>query len=335
MSVKAIALLSGGLDSVLAAIIMVRQGVEVMGLHMVHLFACHGGAGNRPLPAVQAAREIGIPIRLVPNSNEMIETVKSPRYGYGKNFNPCIDCRILTLRTAKQIMQSEEANFIVTGEVIGQRPMSQRLDAIRLVNREAGVRGLVLRPLSAKLMKPTIAEKENWVDRDKLYAISGRSRQPQMELARQFGLTRIPGSAGGCLLTDVAFGKRMRDLAERNQLTLRNAHMAKLGRRLRLNETTRLIVGRFEKENSRVITFARPGDVILEAKSLPGPTAALQGDNDDVMVWLAASIVARYGKGRSAPAVDILYWTKEGGKNGAVTVKPASEDEVAQYVMDR
>jgi len=334
MTIKAIALLSGGLDSTLAAMVIAREGIEVVGCHMVHLFASKTPDSKTELSAVKAARRIGIPIRLVHNSPEMLEMVKSPEFGYGSNFNPCIDCRILTLTMARKLMVKEGAQFLISGEVIGQRPMSQRRDPMIKVTKRANVEGLLLRPLCAKRLDETIPEQKGWVDREKLYDISGRSRKPQFELARQFGLTEYPSPAGGCLLTDPGFAIRMKDLVKRDCFTLSDVHMAKIGRHLALDENIRLVIGRKESENDKVFTFAHPGDTILETASVPGPTAALTGNHDKKALLMAASIVARYSKARSHPETDIRYFTKGGGPEGILTVKPASIEESDKLLLE-
>ena len=334
MSAKAVALLSGGLDSSLAAIIVAEQGVEVIGCHMVHLFARRAPEKKATLGAVLAAKHIGIPIRLVYNSPEMLEMVKKPEFGYGSSFNPCIDCRILTLKLAKKVMAEEGARFLVSGEVLGQRPMSQRRDPMKQVVKRAGLEGLVLRPLCAKLLEPTLPEKEGWVDREKLYDIAGRSRKRQFELAEEFGLTEYPSPAGGCLLTERVFGKRMKDLVKRGRLTLTDVHMAKVGRHLIIDETTRLVIGRNERENDKVATFVHPGDIILEIASVPGPTAALSGRSDEAAVRMAAALVARYSKVRAQSKVDVRYYAKGGRPGGVLTVQPASAEESEKRLLE-
>jgi len=314
---------------------MKRLGIEAVGVHMVHLFAHRAPEEKTILPALRAARQIGIPIRLVPNSPEMLEIVRHPRFGYGKNVNPCIDCRILTLGMSRAIMDDEGARFVVTGEVLGQRPMSQRRDPMRSVEREAGLEGLVLRPLSAKLLEPTLPEREGWVDREQLYDISGRSRTRQMALAKEFGITEYPSPAGGCLLTDPGFAARLRDLASHGGFTLWDIHMAKLGRHLRLDERAKLILGRKHIENAKIRTFARPGDLLLELDDIPGPTGALQGENARRLIPGAAAILARYSKARDLPEVAVRWHEKGGQDEGRVAVAPAPAESATRLLVDR
>src|SRR3990170_2260758 len=209
---KAISLLSGGLDSTLAARVLLDQGIELEALNFLTVFCTCTNRGETCLASQKAVQGLGIPLKVFNVSNEYLGVVKHPKHGYGSNINPCIDCRVFMLKKAKQYMEETGASFIVTGEVLGQRPMSQRKDAMRLIEKEADLKGLVLRPLSAKFLPVTIPEKEGWVDREKLLNIQGRSRKPQMKLADDLGIRDYPCPAGGCLLTDPSFAKRMKDL---------------------------------------------------------------------------------------------------------------------------
>ena len=334
MAIKALALLSGGLDSTLAAAIIKQMGVEVLGVHMVHVFLRTGRPGKTVLHAVQMARQIGIPIRLVFNSPQVLDVPKHPRYGYGKNFNPCIDCRILTLRMAKELLQGEGAQFVVTGEVLGQRPMSQQRNAMVSVVRQAGLEGLVLRPLSAKLLAPTIPELQGWVDRKKLLDIKGRGRKPQMELAQKLGIRHYCQPAGGCLLTDPGFGARMKDLFDHGNYDLRDVHMAKLGRHFRLDEGTKLVLGRNERENEKIATFARVADLILEPKTVAGPTGAISGRSRMQMLDLSASILGYFTKARQEAQIAVLWREKKGKLSGARSVVPATAEQAGALMVE-
>ncbi|MDP3804786.1 MAG: hypothetical protein Q8Q87_04470, partial [Candidatus Omnitrophota bacterium] len=228
MDKKALALLSGGLDSILAAKLVLEQGIEVEAINFLTIFCTctHKGCQHA---ATQAAKTLNIPLKIFNITEEYLEVIKNPKHGYGSNMNPCIDCRIFIFKKAKDYMKEAGASFIVTGEVLGERPMSQRRDAILLIEKEAGLKGLILRPLSAKLFEPTIPEKEGIVDRAKLLDISGRSRKPQIVLAKKFAIFDYPCPAGGCLLTDPGFAKRMKDLLVHDALTLDNARLLKFG----------------------------------------------------------------------------------------------------------
>lgn len=294
--VKAVCLLSGGLDSSLALRLVMDQGVEVIAVH------CKGPFGGcteiRDSAASAVAGALGARLVVVTLEDEYLDIVRSPRYGYGSNVNPCIDCHIYFLKQAGRVMKDEGASFVVTGEVLGQRPMSQRLDTLRKIEKASGLLGLILRPLSAKLLEETIPEARGWVKREDMLAISGRSRREQIQLARELGVTGFSAPAGGCLLTDPQFAPRVRDLLARGDLNLHEAGLLRLGRHLRLPQGCKLVVGRNEKENNDLTGRARPGDVVLTTEDCPGPTAILAGKAALDDLELAASIVARYSDGK-------------------------------------
>jgi len=307
--VKAVTLLSGGLDSTLAAYLVLQQGIELMGLSLVSVFHTNEGARGQELASVKAARFLGIPIELLHASEEMLELVRRPRYGYGSGVNPCVDCRISMLTRAREYMEKAGAGFVVTGEVVGQRPMSQRRDAIGLIDKRAELQGLVLRPLSARVLEPTIPETNGWVNRDAFLDITGRSRKVQMRMAAEFGITDYPTPAGGCLLTDPGFSRRMRDLLEHGEVTLDDVRSLKVGRHFRLDDRTKLVVGRNRDDNEKIKALARESDVLVWSADAPGPTALLRGDATEESVLIAAKLVARYSKtrGESRTVVGVLH----------------------------
>ncbi|MBU1262940.1 hypothetical protein KKH65_03240 [bacterium] len=301
-TIKALILLSGGLDSSLVVGMMLKQGIETEAINFVTPFCtCTRGSGCR-LAAKTAAEKFGIPLRVFNIGREYIEIIKNPKYGYGKNMNPCIDCRILIFKKAKEYMKKAHASFIVTGEVLGQRPMSQHLKAMKIIEEESGLSGLVLRPLSAKLLEPTLPEKNHWVNREELLNIFGRTRKPQMQLAEVFGLKDYPCSAGGCLLTDPAFAKRMKDLLKFTKTpTLNDIQLLKIGRHFRLSEELKVIVGRDEQENKRLLTLSKEKDIKLTTEGdKGGPVTIIRGKANQEDVVSAVAICARYSddKGR-------------------------------------
>lgn len=327
MNKKAIAMLSGGLDSILAAKLMLEQGIELEAINFLTIFCTctHKGCQHA---ATQAAKTLGISLKVLNITEEYLEVIKHPKHGYGSNMNPCIDCRIFTFKIAKEYMKEVGASFIVTGEVLGERPMSQRRDAIFLIEKEAGLKGLVLRPLSAQLFDPTIPEKEGVVDRSKLLDISGRSRKPQIELAKNFGINDYPCPAGGCLLTDPGFAKRIKDLLDRDALTLDNVRLLKFGRHFRLSEGLKLAVGRTQEENVSLQSLVHTGDILFKLKDHQGPFSILRGNADLALIGRAASIVAFHTKLRGEEAVEIYYWQNGSEERTAISVKPASAKEV-------
>lgn len=288
MSLKAIALVSGGLDSALAAKIIKLQGVEVIGIAFITPFTC---------PETKSlAQSIGIQIYPHEVSLEYLDLLRNPRFGFGKNLNPCIDCHIFMLKKARELMSEYKADFIVSGEVLGQRPMSQNSASLKKIEKESGLDGLLIRPLSARLLPETMVERNGWVKRNLLYGFSGRSRKPQMELVKKIGLQGFGQPAGGCLLTDAGFSQRLKDLLNyQRELNLDDIQLLKLGRHFRLNRTAKLIVGRNQQENQRLINFANTGKIILRSKEVPGPTAILDTkDAGKELLDLSAGIVARY-----------------------------------------
>ncbi len=268
-------------------------------------------------------------------SEEYLDVVRHPKHGYGSNMNPCIDCRIFILKKAKTYMEESGASFIVTGEVLGQRPMSQRRDAMRLIEKEAGLVGLILRPLSAQFLPITLPEKEGWIDRTKLLNIQGRSRKPQIKLAEEFGIRDYPCPAGGCLLTDPGFGRRMKDLMNHHpEFSLNDVHLLKFGRHFRLSPKVKLVVGRNEEENQKIQTFARIGDILLKTVRYPGPISLLRGKGDGRELEKAASITARYSKAKGIKQVEVNYRDVEESENHSLRVPPIQESDLLNWMIE-
>jgi len=326
---KAIALLSGGLDSTLAARLVLDQGIELEALNFMTVFCTCTNKGATCLASQKAVETLGIPLRVFNVSEEYLNVVRNPKHGYGSNMNPCIDCRIFMLKKTKVYMEESGSSFIVTGEVLGQRPMSQRRDAMRLIEKEAGLEGLILRPLSAQFLPVTLPEREGWIDREKLLNIQGRSRKPQMKLAEQFNIRDYPCPAGGCLLTDPGFARRIRDLMEhRYDFSLNDVHLLKFGRHFRLSPTVKLVVGRNEEENQKIETFSQAGDVLLKTVRYPGPVSLLRGEADETERERAASITARYSKAKGMEKVEVHYQKVEREEEKSIFVSPLSEAEI-------
>jgi tRNA U34 2-thiouridine synthase MnmA/TrmU len=239
---------------------------------------------------------MGIPMRTVSKGDEYLEIVKSPRHGRGSAMNPCIDCRIFTLRKARSFMEEIGASFLVTGEVVGQRPMSQRDDALRSIERHSGCSGLVLRPLSARHLPPTLPEREGWVDRERFLAITGRSRKEQIRLAASFGIGDYPCPAGGCLLTDRGFSAKVRDLIENEpDFRMHDVHLLKAGRHFRVRGI-RAIVAKSEEENRRLEALCRGYGAVYVSDSHPGPSVAIFGGCEADRLDLLSRILTRYSK---------------------------------------
>jgi len=296
MNRKAISLLSGGLDSVLATKIIQSQGIEVVGLHFTSPFSSRREK-ERGLQAIRSSEELGIKLIIKEKESDYIDIIKKPRHGYGKNMNPCIDCRIYMLKKTKDIMKEEDAGFVVTGEVLGQRPMSQRRDTINIIERESGLAGLILRPLSAKHFPPSIPEKEGIVDRSGLFDITGRSRAIQYELANRFMLSEFGCPGGGCLLTDPIFSRKLRDLFQHDtSSTMTDIVLLSIGRHFRLNEKMKVILGRNKKENDMLFSINKEGYTLILPSGFTGPVALVKGNPDDAYLNIIGNIIACFSK---------------------------------------
>ena len=321
-------LLSGGLDSQLAMRLILDQGIELYALHFTSLFSDPKEYDSSQNPAVRAAARLDVPITIEDMTEDLLRLVENPPHGFGSGVNPCIDCRVVQLRHARRNMDRCGGRFVVTGEVLGERPMSQRRGAMELIEREAGLQGLVVRPLSALALEATVPEKQGWVDRTKFKGITGRRRVPQMELAREFGITDYPTPAGGCRLTEPGFARRMRDLMRHGELSVDSVRLLGVGRHFRLAACAKLVVGRNEEENQRIESLALEEDLLLEARGFPGPLSLGRGAFDEGLLRLAAGITARYGQGRDEPLVIVAV---SGALSQELAVAPADDRELEQW----
>ena len=256
-----------------------------------------------------------------------LEMLKNPRCGYGKHMNPCMDCHSLMFRLAGEIMAKEDFHFLFSGEVAGQRPMSQTKQSLRYVEKHSGHDGYILRPLSARALPETIPEKEGWVRRDVLLDISGRSRKPQMALAESFGITDYPSPAGGCLLTDKGYSVRLRELfAHMDDPSETDLVLLKFGRHFRLDDKIKCVVGRTKAENERIRTCYRPEhDTLIKAKGIPGPLALIPGAADADALHTAASICIGYGKAPKGQPAKVTVATPDGSTELTVVGIPPKE----------
>lgn len=329
MRAKAIGLLSGGLDSLLAMKLILEQGIEVIALHFVTPFSISDPRGGSRVDGV--AERLGVKLEKIALGAEYIEMVRNPKFGYGKNLNPCLDCRVFTLLRAREYMERVGADFVFTGEVLGERPMSQRRDAMRIVERESRLDGRLLRPLSAKLLKPTIPEQEGIVDREGLLNIRGRSRKPQMRLAAGYGITDYPYPAGGCLLTDARFSDRLRDLFSHDQVSLRDIELIKAGRHFRLPFGQKVVAGKDQADNERVANLAKGGGLKFTVEGYGSTLALLVGEPDGRAILRAAAICARYSAARSLDGVPVRYWSEDGRLLERIVVSPMEEEELEKY----
>ena len=286
--IKALVLLSGGLDSILAAKLLLEQNIEVLGIcFFSNFFDCS--------LAKKAVAQLGIQLREIDIREDFLNFLKEkPKYGYGVGLNPCIDCHALMLKKAGEIMRKEGFSFVATGEVLNERPMSQKKPALKIVEKEADLEGSLLRPLSAKLLEETIPEKEGLVDREKLVDISGRSRQKQFELAKKFGIVDYPTPAGGCMLTQEGFVGRVKKLIEQKpDFNLNDAELVKIGRHFWHNGA-QIILGRNKKENEQLVKLKQKDDIIIEPENFAGPTALIRNSAGNDVINKSKELVIKF-----------------------------------------
>ena len=292
-TIKGLGLCSGGLDSILSAMVLQNQGIEPT-------WICFETPFFSSRAAQKASKQTGIALITHDITNEYMKMMQNPKAGFGKNMNPCMDCHALMFSMAGKVMKKQGFHFLFSGEVMGQRPKSQKKNALRYVEKNSGFEGLILRPLSAKLLAPTLVEQNGMVDRTKLLDISGRSRKIQIQMAKNFGIKEYPAPAGGCLLTDQNFSRRLKDLMDSQQSKEKNAlHLLKFGRHFRLDSKTKIIVGRSEQENNNMnlhINYNK--DILLQHTSLPGPDVILTGDTNSQNIETAAMILLTYTKAK-------------------------------------
>ena len=326
--IRAIGLLSGGLDSTLAVRLLQIQDIDVIGITFVTPFF-------GPEAARKAQEFLKIPLLIEEITDVYMKKVLTqPKYGYGKNMNPCVDCHGFMFSIAGKRMRSEGGHFLFSGEVLGERPFSQNRGALRIVANLSGYPDHILRPLSAKRLEETLPEKEGWVDRSRLLDIQGRSRKPQMELAREFGLINYPKPAGGCLLTEPNFSKRLRDLLEHDpEPEVRDLEMLKVGRHIRFDQDAKIVVGRRQEENERLERLWQPGDLRLWVKDIPGPVVLVRTSSvpkDDARIF-GARLAVRYSDAEPGKSVEVAY--TDGNQEKVIRVSSCEEDEIRKRIL--
>ena len=340
---KAVSLISGGLDSMLATKVLLDQGVHVEGINFFTGFCVEGHTHairskdrkkQKRNNALWVAEELGIKLHIIDVIEEYKDVVLNPKHGYGQNLNPCLDCKIFMVNKAAAWawMDENDFDFIITGEVIGQRPMSQRKATMPIIARESGADDRLLRPLCAKNLPPTLPEREGWVDRDKLFGFHGRGRSPQIELARSLGIEEYSQPAGGCcFLTDKSYAKKLGDLwqsrGERNY-EIDDIMLLKIGRHLRPAPNYKLIISREEGEN-HYLTGYQHEHTLIRTVSHRGPVAIVDGSPDDDDLLFSARIAARYSQGRDADRVTLSI-IRPGKDERQVSVHPLASKEVLE-----
>ena len=323
--VKAISLVSGGLDSLLATKLILEQKIEIEGVYFSSVFYSLKHS-NSSLSSLITC-ELEIPLKILDISSELLEIVKVPKYGYGKNLNPCLDCRILMLKKAYQYMKERGGKFLITGEVVGERPFSQRRKALSFIDKDSGLESLVLRPLSAKLLKPTLAEERGWVDRGSLLGLKGRSRKIQFSLAKELGLKNYLTPAGGCLLADIGFSQRMKDLFRYNpDFNLKEVKLLKIGRHFRLTPQAKLIIARNQEECQSLKSLSEDGDLIFYPQNEKGPLGLGRGQFRKEDISLASAILARYTDNK-ANSLKVIF-KKSYSQQENFLITPPLEEEI-------
>jgi hypothetical protein len=343
----ALGLFSGGLDSILACRIIGDQGIQVRALKFVTPFFDHDLLDRQQEYRQEVLKKYDIDVELVDLSDGYIELLRNPAHGFGKNFNPCIDCKILMLTRAGELMAEYGASFLVTGEVLGQRPMSQRRDTLNVIERDAACRDILLRPLSAQLMNPTLPEREGWVDRDRLYGFAGRGRKPQISLARELGITNFPAPAGGCVLTDPNLASRIERFYDglfaigSSDIRVNDIKLLLVGRQFRLPGGHWLILGRNEQENDRLEKLCDPEDWLLYMPERPGPTALLRRaaktvagtSHEQELIAYVTGLIVRYGRksnGRLLPGQVLLQ--REGNQE-MLEAEPVADEVFSDWIV--
>lgn len=329
---KVVALLSGGLDSQLAVRMMQKQGFDVSAVAIKTPFCdfdCGRGCG---FEIRERADDLNVDLKTVYLGDEYIEMLKNPKHGVGAGFNPCIDCRAMMFKAAKKHMEDIGAEFIISGEVLGQRPMSQHGPALRTIEKESGLAGKIVRPLSAGLLPKTDPEKDGLIKRSDMGMIRGRTRRNQLQMAREYGIENPPNAGGGCLLTEPQFGVKARDLFGHTKTpTINDINLLKVGRHFRLDEKTKFVVGRNKDENDMIAAIALPDDILFEARDHMGPVSILRGSQAGLHVRFAASVTLRYSDApRDGPEVVLV---KENGTTREIESACAKESDYIGFRM--
>jgi len=325
---RALAMISGGLDSILAAKLIKDQGIEVIGIcFKSHFFG--------PENAIRMTKQIDIPLEVVDFSEAHFHMVKAPKHGHGKNMNPCIDCHAMMMNYAGKMLEEFNADFIITGEVLNQRPMSQTRSSLDIVKKESGFSDKILRPLCAQNLQPTKMELEGLVDREKLMNISGRGRKVQMELAEKWGIVDYPSPAGGCKLTEPNYAIRLRELVQHKEdVTNRDLQLLRIGRHFRVSPTAKIISTRTGEEANEIKQHLTEEDMVFLAKDFNGSMIIIVGEPEEADIEFAAKITARYSKGKDNSTVTVRYGKYKEKNDKYIDVQPAMDEEINKYILN-
>ncbi|WP_461207583.1 tRNA 4-thiouridine(8) synthase ThiI [Clostridium sp. DL1XJH146] len=324
---RALALVSGGLDSILAAKLIKEQGIEVIGI-------CFKSYFFEEENAKRMVKQIDIPLEVVDFANEHLEMVKNPKHGYGKNMNPCIDCHAMMMRYAGELLEKFDADFIISGEVLNQRPMSQNKSSLKTVKKESGYEDIILRPLCAKVLEPTQMEINGMVDRERLLGFSGRTRKPQMELAEKWNIKDYPSPAGGCKITEPNYSVRLRDLLNNKENPEeRELYLLKVGRHFRCSKTSKIISTRTADEANTIKKFLTEEDTAFLVKEHRGSLVVIVGEKGEEDIELAAKIAVRYSKGKDLDGVEVMYGDYSKPFEKEIIVDRISDEELNKFMI--
>ncbi|KEI00328.1 DUF814 domain-containing protein [Clostridium botulinum] len=324
---KALALISGGLDSILAAKLIKDQGIEVIGI-------CFKSYFFGPDNAKKMTKQIDIPLEVVDFSKEHFDMTKDPKHGHGKNMNPCIDCHAMMMRYAGELLEKFNADFIITGEVLNQRPMSQNKSSLNVVKKESGFGDKILRPLCAKVLPPTEMELNGLVDREKLMGITGRGRKVQMELAEKWGIKDYPSPAGGCKLTEPNFSIRLRELVEhKEEISEEDIELLRFGRHFRVSKDAKIISTRTGAEAKEIKKYITENDIAFLVKDFGGSMVIIVGNPTQEDIEFAAKVAGRYSKGKDEEKLKVIYGNYSKPYDCSIEVKPATDDELKEYMI--
>lgn len=325
---RALAMISGGLDSILAAKLIKDQGIEVIGI-------CFRSYFFNEENAKRMVEQVGVRLEVVDFSKEHFEMVKNPKNGYGKNMNPCIDCHAMMMQYSGELLEKFDADFIITGEVLNQRPMSQNRMALDKVKKESGIGNKILRPLCAKNLKPTEMEEQGLVDREKLLDISGRSRKVQMELAEKWNIKEYPSPAGGCKLTEPNYSKRLKDIIKsKEDVSKMDLELLKLGRHFRIDNNSKIISTRTAEECEQIKKLLTKEDTIFLARDFKGSMVVGVGNLTEADIELAAKVTARYSKGKDEEKVVVKYGKYGKPSSNLIEVETVNDKELAKYIIN-
>jgi tRNA-uridine 2-sulfurtransferase len=325
MNIKALGISSGGLDSILSALVLKEQGIYVEWVSFETPFFSAE-------KAKKASKMTNIPLIVKNITKQYIPMLKNPQRGYGKYMNPCMDCHALMFSIAGKIMKEKGFDFLFSGEVMGQRPMSQTKNALRYVEKHSGFDGFILRPLSARVLPETLIEKKGFADRDKLLDVQGRGRKRQIALAKEFGITDYPAPAGGCLLTDKNFSRRLKDLFKyQNCYSENELLLLKYGRHMRLNDNAKIIIGRDEKENEIIYGLREFKDILIKTETIPGPLILMPKGGDSETIKLAASICASYSKINNEDFAEVTI--RDYDKSYIINTKGLLKQNIMKFII--